>query len=107
MAKKYIIRTGFVVELAIVRIEQGKEVKSIRRYEEGEDITLEDADAALHLHKLEFALQKDREAALAAEKAAADAANPVLANQANTVKLLADAIALAMQAAAAPAPATA
>lgn len=64
--KKYVVRDGFVVVQQIPKTEGGF---NERRYESGEEVALEDADYALHAHKLEFASQKDRDAALAAEKA--------------------------------------
>lgn len=67
MAKKYIVREGFIV---FHEIPDGKGGKYERTYTGGEEVTLEDSDAALHVHKLEFANQKDRDAAVAAEKAA-------------------------------------
>ena len=66
-SKKYIVRQGFVVHLTLM----GQDNRPVNRsYEGGEEITLEDEDAALHLHKLEFANQRDRDAAFAAEKKA-------------------------------------
>lgn len=65
--KKYIVRAGFVVVLKIHKPD-GSFVE--RTYDGGEEVTLEDADAEMHRHKLEFALQKDRDAALAAEQQA-------------------------------------
>jgi hypothetical protein len=67
MAKKYIVREGFIVFLEIVG---PKGDKHERTYTGGEEVSLDDEDAARHAHKLEFATQKDRDAALAAEKAA-------------------------------------
>lgn len=66
-SKKYIVRDGFVVVLKIVKAD-GSFIE--RSYQSGEDLTLEDADAALHQHKLEFASQKDRDASMAAEQQA-------------------------------------
>lgn len=66
MAKKYIVRTGFVVHQQLQRTDGSL---YIRTYNEGEELTLDDSDAELHAHKLEYASQKDRDAALAAEKA--------------------------------------
>ena len=63
--KKYLVRAGFIVALAL-RKEDGSGYE--RTYNAGEEVTLDDEQAALHLHKLEFASQKDRDAALAAEK---------------------------------------
>lgn len=67
-SKKYIVRTGFVVALAILA--KDGSIKE-RRYEGGEPLELDDEQASEHLHKLEFASQKDRDAAEAAEKEAA------------------------------------
>jgi hypothetical protein len=66
-SKKYVVRDGFIVFLSVI---SAKGDKSERTYTGGEEVTLDDADAADHIHKLEFANQKDRDAALAAEKAA-------------------------------------
>lgn len=66
-SKKYIVREGFVVFLEIVKT-NGEKYE--RTYAGGEEVTLEDADAAQHSHKLEFAGEKDRANALTAEKAA-------------------------------------
>jgi hypothetical protein len=71
MAKKYIVRDGFIVFLEVTG---PKGDKYERTYTSGEEVTLEDDEAAKHQHKLEFANQKDRDAALAAEKAAAQTA---------------------------------
>lgn len=65
--KKYIVRTGFVVRQTLAKADGST---YDRDYNEGEELALEDDAAALHLHKLEFAGQKDRDAALAAEAAA-------------------------------------
>lgn len=72
MAKKYIVRDGFVVVLKFTKTD-GESYE--RRYEGNEEVTLEDDQAAQHIHKLEFSSQKDRDAALAAEKADAAAKN--------------------------------
>ena len=66
--KKYLVRSGFVVVLKIAKPDGGYVE---RTYQENEEVALEDADAELHRHKLEFASQRDRDAALAAEKEAA------------------------------------
>jgi hypothetical protein len=66
-SKKYVVRDGFIVFLKVV---SSKGDVSERQYTSGEELTLDDADAADHIHKLEFANQKDRDAAVAAEKAA-------------------------------------
>lgn len=67
MAKKYIVREGFIVFLEVV---SPKGDKYERTFSGGEEVSLEDDAAALHAHKIEFAMQKDRDAALAAETAA-------------------------------------
>lgn len=67
MAKKYIVREGFIVFLEVV---SPKGEKYERTFSGGEEVSLEDDAAALHAHKIEFAMQKDRDAALAAETAA-------------------------------------
>jgi uncharacterized membrane protein len=66
-SKKFIVREGFVVVLALTKPD-GSTYE--RTYEAGEELTLEDDQATLHRHKLEVANQKDRDAALAAEKQA-------------------------------------
>ena len=66
-SKKYVVRDGFIVFLKVV---SSKGDVSERQYTSGEEVTLDDADAADHAHKLEFASEKDRATALAAEKAA-------------------------------------
>ena len=65
--KKYIVRAGFVVVLAIAKADGST---YDRTYDSGEEVPLDDEQAAKHQHKLEFATQKDRDAALAAEAAA-------------------------------------
>ena len=70
-SKKYIVRDGFVVVLVLTKTD-GSTYERV--YEGGEEVALEDGDAALHIHKLEFASQKDRDAALVAEKEARTAA---------------------------------
>ena len=67
MAKKYIVREGFIVFLEVV---SPKGDKYERTFSGGEEVSLEDDAAALHTHKIEFAMQKDRDIALAAETAA-------------------------------------
>jgi hypothetical protein len=78
-SKKYVVRMGFVVCLMLTNAATG--AQSERRYEGGEEVTLDDDQAAEHLHKLEYASQRDRDAALAAEReakvAAAAAQSPV------------------------------
>ena len=101
--KKYIVREGFIVFHEIVK-PTGEKYE--RTYVGGEEVALEDADAAQHSHKLEFALDKDRVAALAAEKAAnvtAMAANDPTA----LVQMLVAALAQAQGVTAAAAPAAA
>ena len=71
MAKKYIVRDGFVVGHQL-KTSAGETYE--RTYNGGEEVTLDDDVAALHLHKLEFANPKDADAARAAEKASAIAA---------------------------------
>lgn len=66
-SKKYTVRAGFVVALLLQKQDGGSYE---RRYESGEELTLDDDQAEQHLHKLEFATQKDRDAALAAEQSA-------------------------------------
>lgn len=76
--KKFIVRDGFIVILALLAA-NGKEIE--RRYEGGETVELDEDQYAAHMHKLEFADEKDRKRALAAEEAATMAAaarsNPV------------------------------
>lgn len=89
MPKKYIVRDGYVVILKTVR--DGKEYD--RTFVGGDTLSLDDDDAALHLHKLEFADSKDRDAALraeVAERAKTAAANPT--------QLIADLVAALSQA---------
>lgn len=92
--KKCIVREGFVLVLKITK-PSGESYE--RDYQGGEEVALDDADAALHLHKLEFASQKDRDAAAEAEKRAAQTA----AAAANPVELVAALIAALGQAQAA------
>lgn len=101
-AKKYIVRNGFVVVLKLTR-DNGDTYE--RTYTEGEECTLEDTDAALHAHKLEFANARDRDAAVAAEKTALESTRAAQ-NPADLVAALVAALAQA-QAAAAPAVAAA
>lgn len=68
VTKKFIIRDGFVVVLKLTK-QDGSTYE--RRSESGEEITLDEDQYALHAHKLEFASQKDRDAALAYEAEAA------------------------------------
>ena len=105
MAKKFIVRDGFVVVLKLVNPKDQSVFE--RTYNGGEECTLEDDQAAQHWHKLEFASQKDRDAALAAER---QALQDERAGQspADLVKALVAALAQAQQAGGvqAPAPAT-
>lgn len=103
MAMKYLVRTGFVVLLTVVKADKSTYE---RAYGEGEELVLEDADAEKHAHKLEYANPKDRAAALAAETAAKQ---KQLAAQdpAELVKQLVAALAQAQGAVAPAAPATA
>lgn len=95
-SKKYFVRLGFVVCLMVLNQATGKETE--RRYEGGDELTLDDDQAALHLHKLELADPKDRKAAEKAEQeakvAAAAAQSPV-----DLVGMLTSALAQAMVAA--------
>ena len=97
-SKKYIVRDGFVVNLILNKADGGT---STRTYDSGEEVTLDDDQAPLHLHKLEFASQKDRDAALAAEQQAkvsqAAASNPV-----DLVKAMADMLSQAQATAGVP-----
>lgn len=94
MAKKFIVREGFVVLLTLPVPGKPKETYE-RRHEAGEVIELDDDQAALHLHKLELADPKAREKALAAEQAAA-ASKVTQSDPATFATLLADAIRQAM-----------
>ena len=67
-SKKYIVREGFMVFQEVTKPNGDKYE---RTYAGGEELVLEDADAAQHIHKIEFSNQKDRDTAIAAEKAAA------------------------------------
>jgi hypothetical protein len=101
MAKKYIVRDGFVV---VLKINKPDGTSYERTTQGGEEISLEDDDAALHQHKLELASQKERDAALEAERKATVAAaarqNPV-----DLVTTLVAALGQQQAAASAPAPA--
>lgn len=63
--RKYLVREGFVV---VLTVEKPNGDKHERTYTGGDEITLTDDDAELHKHKLEFASQKERNEAAAAEK---------------------------------------
>lgn len=76
MARKYIVRTGFVV---VLKLQKPDGSTYERTHEGGEEVTLDDDQALLHRHKLEFASQKDRDAALQAEREADVAAAAQLA----------------------------
>jgi len=102
MAKKYIVRDGFVVVLKLVNPKDQSEYE--RTYNSNEECTLEDDQAAQHLHKLEFANQKDRDAALAAERQAQQDATAAQ-NPVDLVKALVAALVQAQQAAGVQAPA--
>lgn len=99
-AKKYLVRIGFVVVLELVKAGSKGETYT-RSYEGGEEVTLDDEQAELHKHKLEFASAKDRDAALAIEKEA----KVTQAAQNSPVELVQTLVAAlgALQAAAAPA----
>lgn len=96
--KKYLVRDGFVVLLRMARPDGSV---SEREYRGGEECTLDDDQAELHRHKLELADKRDREAALAAEKAAR-VAQAASGSPAELVQALVAALQQA-QAAAAPA----
>ena len=66
--KKYIVRDGFHAAIAISKADGST---SEKRYDGGEEVSLDDATAALHLHKLEFADQRDRDAQEKADRAKA------------------------------------
>lgn len=102
MPRKYIVRTGFVVVLDIAKAD-GSTYQ--RTHEGGEEVVLDDEQALLHRHKLEFALQKDRDAALQAER---DADVAAAAQQApvQLVQQLAAALQQSLVAAGAAAPVT-
>lgn len=67
-SKKFIVRAGYVVVLAFINATNGN--TSERRFEGGEEVALDEDQAAQHLHKLEFASQRDYDDALAAEREA-------------------------------------
>lgn len=97
--RKYIVRDGFVV---VRTLEKNDGSTYTREYVGNEEVTLDDAEAAQHAHKLEYATQKDRDAALAAE-----AETRVAAQATNSPAELVQALVGALQAslaAAAPAP---
>lgn len=98
-AKKYLVRQGFVVVLTMTK-QDGSTYDRI--YDSGEEVTLDDEQAALHIHKLEFANQKDRDAALAAEKQA-QVATAAAGTPSELVASLISALQQAMGGAAAPA----
>lgn len=104
-SKKYIVREGFVVALQLKNASTGQAYE--RLHVGGEEVVLEDEQAAAHIHKLEFANQKDRDAALAAEREAAIAARAA-GGSADLVGQLVQALQAAnASAAAAPSPAPA
>ena len=100
MAKKYIVREGFTVYLMLNKPDGSGSYE--RPVQGGEEISLDDADAAVHLHKLEFANQKDRDAALAAEKEA-KVASAAQQNPAELVAMLTAALSQMMASAPPPA----
>lgn len=100
-AKKYVVREGFVVFLGLVK-PNGEKYE--RTYAGGEEVTLDDADAALHAHKLELASEKDRAAALVAEKAATQS-SLAASDPAVLVQMLVAALAQAQGVVATPVPA--
>nr|WP_316642878.1 hypothetical protein [uncultured Roseateles sp.] len=63
--KKYIVRDGFMV---VLEIKQADGSVHKRTYASGDEVSLDDDAHAQHAHKLEFANEKDRAAALATEK---------------------------------------
>jgi hypothetical protein len=98
--KKYVVRDGFVV-VQQTKLPDGKTGE--RRFESGETVSFDDAEAALHAHKLEFASQKDRDDALEAEKAA-HVAKQAGMQPADLVEALVKALGQAMVASGAMAP---
>lgn len=77
MPKNYTVREGYVV---ILTTEGADGKKYDRTFIGGDTVKLDDDQAALHLHKLEYADEKDRAAALKAEeveRAKTQAADPV------------------------------
>ena len=100
--KRYLVRIGYVVALTLINA-SGATYE--RRYEGGEEVTLDDEQAAQHLHKLEFASQQDRDAALAAEQAA-KIGQAAAQNPADLMAMMTEVLTRALHAANAP-PATA
>ncbi|MBS0370198.1 MAG: hypothetical protein JSS57_13455 [Proteobacteria bacterium] len=100
MPKNYTVREGYVVVLAT----KGNDDKIYERtFIGGDNVRLDDDQAQLHLHKLEFADAADRKAALDAE--AAERAKTQAANPAQLIADLVAALSVAQQAGAASAPA--
>src|SRR5690242_407763 len=91
MAKKYIVRDGFIVNL-IATASNGEEHE--KKAIGGEIIELDDSVADRHLHKLEFADKKDRDAALKAEQER-KVASMATANPAQLIQQLTAALAQA------------
>lgn len=90
MAKRnYIVREGFVLWRQVTN-DKGSTTE--RFHDAGETVALDDDEAAMHGHKLELADEKDRAAALKAEKIA-DVANKANMAPADLVAALAAAIA--------------
>ena len=94
MAKKYIVREGFIVALALINQANGQGYERV--HVGGEEVVLEDDQAEAHAHKIEFASEKDRAAALASEKAAAIEKRAAAGNPADLVAQLAAALQLAI-----------
>lgn len=100
-SKKYIVRDGFVV---VQTIPKNDGSTYDRTYAGGEEVTFDDDVAALHAHKLELASQRDRDAALAAERTA-QIATAAGQSPAELVRQLIAALSQAQAAAAPAAPA--
>jgi hypothetical protein len=100
-SKKYVVREGFVLFRKVVNPANDQTVE--RQYMQGDTVEMDDDEYAQHAHKLEFAAQKDRDAALAAERQAA-VNKAAAAGVVDVVSMLAQAL---QQAAAANAPASA
>ena len=92
--RKYIVRDGFVVHLILARADGSTYT---RTHESGEELQLDDDAYAQHAHKLDFAAEKDRAAALALERAAA-AAERAQHDPAELIRQLTDALAQARSA---------
>lgn len=50
---KFKVRTGFVVHLTTVKTVAGEKQETTSTYSEGEELNIGEAEARLHLHKLE------------------------------------------------------